>query len=166
MKVKKLASLGLLTALALIIYTVELLLPELAPVPGMKLGLANIVTVFAVYRFSAKETALVLYARIILGTIFGGNLSALIFSLSGGTFCLIGMLLLKKVIDKKHIWLSGVFGAVLHNTGQMTAAVLVMKTTAVIVYMPFLLVTGCIAGLFTGLTAQLLIKRLSENGDL
>lgn len=164
MKAKKLAQLGLLTTIALIIFIVELRIPDLAPIPGVKLGLANIVTVYAVYRFTAKECALILYARILLGSIFGGNMMALLYSLSGGTLCLLGMLLLRRVIDEKHIWICSVLGAVLHNIGQIAVAAAVMKTAAVVTYLPFLMVSGCIAGAFTGMCAQFLISRSRSRG--
>lgn len=159
MSTKKLTYMGLLTSVSLIIFMIELRLPELTPIPGMKLGLANIITVYAVYSLTGGETAMILTARILLGAIFGGNASTLIFSLSGGMLCLIGMLALRKIIDRKYLWLCSIFGAIFHNLGQIGAAVIVMKTTAVIGYLPFLMVSGCIAGLFTGITAQLLIKR-------
>ena len=88
-------------------------------------------------------------------------MSALIYSLAGSVFCLAGMLLLRKVIEEKYIWLSSVFGAVLHNIGQITAAVLVTQTAGVLAYLPFLLVSGCLAGAFTGICAQLILRRLS-----
>lgn len=162
MSIKKLARLSLLTAIALIIFIIEMRIPNLVPIPGIKLGLANIVTVYAMYRYSAKETALIVLARILLGSIFGGNISAIIYSLCGAFFCLIGMMLLRSVIDEKHIWICSIFGAVLHNIGQIAAAVAMMKTTAVLSYLPFLLVSGCIAGAFTGICAQLLTDRLKN----
>ncbi len=162
--IRKISRLGLLTALALIIFIVELRLPDIAPIAGMKLGLANIITVYAVYTYGGAEAALILYARILLGTLMTGNFSALIFSLSGGTLCLIGMILLKKAIDIKHMWLCSVFGAILHNIGQTAAAVAVMRTLAVISYLPFLMISGCIAGAFTGIAAQLIVSRINKYG--
>lgn len=161
MKTKRLAELALLTAAALIIFIIELRIPDLFPVPGAKLGLANIITVYAVYRYSAKETAMVVFSRVLLGSVFGGNISAVIYSMAGAVLCLAGMLALRKVITVEYIWLSSIFGAVLHNTGQMAAAVAVMRSFAVVSYYPFLLVTGCIAGAFTGICARLILKRLS-----
>lgn len=161
MKTKRLAELALLTAAALIIFIIELRIPDLFPVPGAKLGLANIITVYAVYRYSAKETAMVVFSRVLLGSVFGGNISAVIYSMAGAVLCLAGMLALRKVITVEYIWLSSIFGAVLHNTGQMAAAVAVMSSFAVVSYYPFLLVTGCIAGAFTGICARLILKRLS-----
>lgn len=156
---KKITQLALLTAIALIIFVIEMRIPNLVPIPGVKLGLANIVTVYAVYHFTAKETMMIVLVRVLLGSIFGGNISAIIYSLSGAVLCLAGMLLLRHVIDEKHIWICSVLGAVLHNVGQIAAAIVMMRTTAVIGYLPFLLISGCIAGAFTGMCAQILIGR-------
>ena len=162
MNVKKLARLALLTAIALIFFIVDMRIPNLVPIPGVKLGLANIVTVYAMYHYSAKETSLIVLARILLGSIFGGNISAIIYSLSGAFLCLTGMIILRRVIDEKNIWICSILGAVLHNIGQTAAAIVVMKTTAVLSYLPFLLVSGCIAGAFTGICAQLLVRKSSH----
>lgn len=149
-----------MTAIALIIFIVELQIPNPFPVPGIKLGLANIITVYAVYHYRAYETAMMVTVRLLLGAVFSGNIAALIYSASGSLLCLGGMLLLRFVIDERHIWLASVFGAVLHNTGQMIAALCLLQTPSLVVYYPFLLVSGCLAGLFTGLCAQFLIPRL------
>ena len=152
----------MLTALALIIFTVELQLPTLAPIPGMKLGLANIVTVYAVYSFSAGETAMLVVVRVLLGALIAGNLMSLAYSLAGGLLCLAGMLLLRRVIDRKHIWVCSVLGAVLHNIGQTAIAVVLMQTRTVIAYLPFLLLSGCAAGALTGMAAQLVTGRMDK----
>lgn len=161
MRVKRLTELSLLAAAALIIFVVELQIPNPFPIPGIKLGLANIITVYAVYHYRAHEVALIVCVRLILGAVFSGNFYALIYSTAGSVLCLIGMLLLKRVIDEKHLWTASVLGAVLHNTGQMAAALIVMRTPQLIAYYPFLLVSGCLAGAFTGLCAQLVTKRLN-----
>lgn len=160
MNVKRITQLALLTTIALIIFIVELRIPNLVPIPGVKLGLANIVTVYAMYHCTAKETFMIVITRILLGSIFGGNISAIFYSLGGAVLCLAGMLLMRHVIDEKHIWICSILGAVLHNIGQISVAVIMMKTTAVIAYLPFLLVSGCIAGAFTGACAQILINRV------
>ena len=159
MKTKRLTELSLLTAAALIAFIIEMRLPDIR-IPGVKLGLANIFTVYAVYRFSGKEVFLLLVTRIVLGTLFSSNFSAIIYSLTGGMLCLCGMLLLRKIISESYLWLCSIFGAILHNTGQIGAAVLMTGTPAVLAYYPYLLVSGCIAGLFTGLCAQFVVKRL------
>ena len=165
MKVKRMAELALLTALALIIFVVELQIPSFTPIPGIKLGLANIITVFAVYRYRAGEVALVLLARIILGSLFSGNMMAIMYSLAGGALCLLGMLLLKRVIPQKHMWLCSVFGAVLHNVGQVAVACIVTGTLWIVGYLPVLVLSGCVAGAFTGLCAQLVLSRLYRGKD-
>lgn len=160
MNVKRITQLALLTTIALIIFIVELRIPNLIPIPGVKLGLANIVTVYAMYHCTAKETMLIVFARILLGSIFGGNISAIFYSLGGAILYLAGMLLLRRVIDEKYIWICSILGAVLHNIGQIVVAVVMMRTTAVMSFLPFLMVSGCIAGAFTGICAQILLARL------
>ena len=160
MDVKRLARLGVLTAAALIIFIVELQIPNPFPIPGIKLGLANIVTVYAVYRYRALEVAMMVGVRITLGSVFSGNIMALLYSACGSFLCLLGMLFLKRIIDEKHLWIASVFGALLHNTGQMAAALLVTQTTSLLLYYPFLVVSGCLAGAFTGLCAQAIMPRL------
>lgn len=159
---RKLTKLSLLTAIALIIFIIEMRLPDLSGIPGVKLGLANIITVYALYHFKAYEVAMVVFVRILLGSVFGGNMSAMIYSLSGAVLCLAGMIFLKKIINEKYIWLSSVAGAILHNTGQILAAMAVTRSTAVFAYYPVLIVSGCIAGAFTGICASILIKRVGD----
>ncbi len=162
MKTKRLTELSLLTAAALIAFIIEMRLPDLSPVQGVKLGLANIFTVYAVYRFSGKEVLLIVLTRVFLGAVFSSNFFALIYSLSGTLLCLAGMLLLKKIIPQNYIWLCSIFGAVFHNTGQIAAAVIVMRSFSVMAYYPILIVSGCIAGAFTGFTAGFVLKRLEK----
>lgn len=159
---KRLAELSLMTAIALIIFVIELQIPNLSPIAGVKLGLANIITVYGVYRFKGWEIALILLVRIILGGLFCGSPSTVLYSLSGGVLCLLGMLPLKRIIPRSRLWICSVLGAVLHNVGQIAAAVILMRTAAVIAYLPFLLVSGCIAGAFTGICGQLLLNRLDK----
>ena len=159
MNTKMLTRLAMLTALALIIFIVELQFPDIIPIPGVKLGLANIITVYAVYKYKAGEVAMIVVTRVVLGSFFGGNISAMMYSMSGALMCLAGMLLIKKIVPVNYIWLSSILGAILHNTGQMIVAVLVTRTLAVASLYPFLIVSGCIAGAFTGLCAQFIIKR-------
>lgn len=162
MKPRRLAELAVLCAVSLTIFIIELQIPNPFPIPGIKLGLANIVTVYAVYHYKPYEVALLVAVRITLGAVFSGNIMALLYSAAGSLLCLLGMLLLRRVIDEKHLWLASVFGAVLHNTGQMAAALLVLQTVQVLAYYPFLLVSGCLAGAFTGLAAQLVTSRLKK----
>ncbi|MCR5717780.1 MAG: Gx transporter family protein [Oscillospiraceae bacterium] len=159
MNARRIAELGMLTGLALILFIIELRLPNLTPVPGVKLGLANIVTVYAVFHYAPQETALLVLSRIVLGAIFAANPASLLYSAAGAAFCLCGMLSVRGFLSEQQIWLASVLGAVLHNVGQITAAVLMMQTFAVIGYLPVLLFSGCIAGFVTGMAAQFLLRR-------
>jgi heptaprenyl diphosphate synthase len=159
MKVKRLAELSVLTALALIIFVIELQIPNPVPIPGVKLGLANIITVFAVYHYRARDVFLIVFARILLGAFFSGNIMALMYSMAGGILCLIGMVGLKHLIPERYIWIYSVLGAVLHNIGQITVACLIAGW-GLLVYLPFLVVSGCIAGAFTGMCSQLTIRQM------
>ncbi len=161
--VRRLTELALLTALALIIFVIELRIPDLVPIPGVKLGLANIITVYAVFRYQPGETALVVLMRIVLGAVFAGRISALLYSAAGALLCLLGMLAVHRVVSGNYIWLCSVLGAILHNTGQIMAAAALMRTAAVFSYFPVLVFTGCIAGAFTGMCAQLLVARLEKH---
>ncbi len=160
---KRLTQLALLTTISLIIFIVELRIPNLLPIPGIKLGLANIITVYALYHYRAYEIFLIVLSRIILGSIFSGNFAAIIFSLSGGMCCLIGILCLRRFIPINYIWLSSICGAVLHNIGQIVVAITIMQTTAILAYLPILLISGIITGAFTGGCAYFIIRRLNRS---
>lgn len=165
MSTKKLAELSMLTAAALIAFIVELRFPDILPIPGVKLGLANIFTVYAVYRFKAKEVFLMVLTRIILGSVFSSNFSALLYSFAGAMACLAGMLLLRRIIPMRYIWLCSIIGAMLHNTGQIIVAMAVMRSPAVLPFYPILLTAGCIAGTFTGLCAKFILSRHIPGSD-
>ena len=164
-RLQQLTELALLTALSLILFVIELRLPDLAPIPGVKLGLANIIIVYAAFRYQPGETVMLTVSRLLLGAIFAGNLSALLYSAAGAALCLLGMLGIKRWIPTGSIWLCSVIGAMLHNSGQICAAMLLMHTPAVLSYLPVLLVTGGVAGLFTGLCAQVIVVRMKKHRD-
>ena len=162
MNIRRLTELALLSAVALIIFVIELRIPNPFPVPGVKLGLANIVTVYAVFRYRPSETAMIVTVRLLLGAMFSGNPSALLYSAAGAVVCLCGMLLLRRILPEKQIWLCSIIGAMLHNIGQITAAVIIMQSFGVAAYLPVLLVTGSLAGAFTGICTQLLLNRIKR----
>ncbi len=159
MKTKKLAQMGLLCAIALTIFLVEAQIPPLVPVPGVKLGLSNIVTVFAVFYLGAKEGAGILAGRIFLGAAFGGNFSAILYSAAGGILAIGVTILLKQVLRPRQLWVAGAMGAMAHSIGQMAMAVLVSRTPGLLIYLPVLLGCSIITGCFTGLCAQILVLR-------
>ena len=159
MNVRKLTRMGLLTAIALTIFMVEAQIPAPVPVPGVKLGLANIVTVFAVYTMGSREGAAILAGRIFLGAVFAGNFSTIFYSAAGGALAILTTIGLKRILTLKQLWVTGALSAVAHAVGQMAVAIAMTGTPGLIVYLPVLIVTGIIAGLFTGLCAQFLVNR-------
>lgn len=159
MKTKKLVLMGLLTAIALTIFMVEAQIPVLVPVPGVKLGLSNIVTVFAVFVLGPVEGILILTARVFLGAVFSGNFSTIFYSAAGGALAILATILLKKILTDKQIWVCGICGAMAHSIGQMTVAVLLTGTPQLLVYLPVMLLCAMITGVFTGLCAQFTINR-------
>lgn len=159
MKTKKLTAMALLTAVALIIFVVEAQIPALVPIPGIKLGLANIITVFAVFTFGSWEAALILAVRVFLGAVFAGNFSTILYSAAGGALAILTTILLKRFLTLKQLWVAGALGAIAHSVGQMTVAVLITQTPGLLIYLPVMIVCSVITGTFTGLCAQYLVKR-------
>lgn len=159
MRIRRLTRMAMLTAAALAIFVVELQIPAPVPIPGVKLGLANIITVYAMFLLGPADTACILIARILLGSFFSGRITALLYSLSGGILCYLVMLVMRKVVTRRQIWVCSVVGAAAHNMGQIAAAVLITRTPALVCYLPVLMISGIIAGAFTGLCAQLVVNR-------
>ena len=158
-KIKKLVLLGLLTAIALTIFMVEAQIPSLLPIPGIKLGLANIVTVFAVFAIGSREGMAVLFCRVFLGAVFSGNFSTIFYSAAGGLLSILTTVFLKRIVTRKQLWVVGALAAVAHSVGQMIAAMIIAGTPELILYLPVMIVISILTGLFTGLCAQLLLDR-------
>jgi len=153
---------ALLTAIALTIFMAEAQIPSPIPIPGVKLGLANIVTVYAMFVLGPADTLMILVSRIFLGSVFSGQMMIFFYSLSGGLACYIVMLVLRRVLTKQQIWVCSAVGGMCHNMGQLIAAILIARTPALAVYLPWLVLCGMAAGLFTGLCAQFLTARLGQ----
>ena len=160
---RRLTRCAVLTALALALSAAEGLAPltVLFPLPGLRLGLANLVTVYALCRMDQREALLILLARCLLGALIGGNLTALAFSLSGGLLALGTMALLVRVPALSLFGVS-VAGAAAHNTGQVLAAAAVLGTAATFVYLPPLLLCSLVTGAVTGGASILLVHRVPE----
>lgn len=159
MKTRKVTLLALLTAIALTIFMVEAQIPALVPIPGIKLGLANIVTVFAVFALGPKDACLVLAARIFLGAVFAGNFSTIFYSAAGGALAIAVTIGLRRILTKKQLWVAGALGAVAHSIGQMAMAVVLTLTPGLLVYLPAMIAVSIVTGTFTGLCAQFLVNR-------
>lgn len=160
MKTKDLTRMALLTAIALTIFMVELQLPGLAPVPGIKLGLSNIVTVWAVFTLGPGKAAAILFCRVFLGAVFSGQMSTILYSGAGGACAIAVTILARKILTKKQIWIAGVLGSIAHCIGQMAMAVLLTSTPGLVAYLPYMILVGIFTGAFTGLCAQFLTERL------
>ena len=159
MKTRKLTLLACLSAIALTIFMVEAQIPALVPIPGIKLGLANIVTVFAVYALGPKEGASILFVRIFLGAVFAGNFSTIFYSAAGGALAIGVTILLRKILTRKQLWIAGCMGAIAHSIGQMLMAITLTATPGLAVYLPVMIAVSIITGSFTGLCAQFLVNR-------
>ena len=159
MKTRKLTLMALLTAIALTIFMIEAQLPALVPIPGVKLGLANIITVFAVFALGSKEAAAILFVRIFLGAVFAGNFSTIFYSGAGGLCAILVTIGLRKILTEKQLWVAGTLGAIAHSIGQMAMAVLITRTPGLFVYLPMMIVCSIITGAFTGLCAQFVLDR-------
>ncbi len=160
MKTKKLVFMALLTAISLTVWVIESQIPAPVPVPGVKLGIANVVTLTAMVLLGRKEALAVLLVRLILAAPFGGGLSALLFSMAGGLLSWAIMAAIVGRLDKKQLWVVSVFGAIGHNAGQLTAALFVTKTPGILSYGPVLLLAAIVTGVFTGVIAQNLHRAL------
>ena len=121
MRVKRLTRCALLTAIALAIFVLEAQIPIPFPVPGMKLGLSNIITLFALFSFGWKDALAIVVIRILLGNLASGQVMALLYSLGGGLLSFAGMALLCRILTAKQVWAAGAAGGLLHNLGQMAA---------------------------------------------
>ncbi len=161
MKTKKLATLAVFTTLSLAIYAIESAIPALVPIPGVKPGLANIITLVLLYSFSTKDAAMVLLSRILLSALLFGQAMSLTYSLCGGFLSLVVMAVIMKLLHKKYTYLTGAMGGLSHNLGQLLIALLLTATPGVLAYLPFLILSGIITGLFTGLCADLSRKYLN-----
>lgn len=155
----RVAYFGVFTALALIFSYVETLIPFHIGIPGVKLGLANLIIVIALYKMSLKEAYLLSVVRVLLSGFIFGNYFSIIYSLAGGLLSLTIMALLKKKGGFSIMGIS-IAGGVCHNIGQLVVAMLVVETYSVIYYVPVLLTAGMITGLLIGITSAGMLKRL------
>ena len=162
MNTKKLVQPALFTTLALILSLAEGSLPPLAPIPGIKLGLANVVTLYCLQLFSPVQTFCMLLSRILLASLFTGQAISLLYSLCGGMLCFLCMWCTNRLLGGHYVPLTSVVGGITHNTGQILTAWLITSTPGVLTYLPVLLISGLVTGLFTGLCAHFSIPFLKR----
>ena len=159
MKVKHMTFLAMYTTIALTIFVVEAMLPSLAPIPGIKLGLANVVTLWLLYYATWKDALCVLLMRILIASMVTGQMVSFSYSLCGGLFCFVAMALLFRLLGKKHIPFISVIGALFHNLGQICIAMVILRSASILVYLPMLTISGILTGAFTGLCAWFASRR-------
>ena len=161
MKTKKVATLGLSIALAMIMSYIEVLVPLSFAVPGIKMGLANIVIIFVLYKLGTKEAILVSLIRVILVSLLFSNAMAMAYSIAGAVLSLGVMWLLKKT-DKFSVVGVSVAGGVMHNVGQIIMAIILLGTEQIALYLPVLIITGTVTGVVIGIVASIVINRFKN----
>ena len=157
----RVAYFGVFTALALIFSYIETLVPISFGIPGVKLGLANLIIVIALYKIPLREVYVLSIVRVLLSGVLFGNYFSIAYSLAGGLLSLTVMALLKKAGGFSVIGIR-IAGGVCHNIGQLVVAMIVVETFAMSYYMPVLLVAGLITGFLIGVVADQVLRRISN----
>ena len=160
--IKAITRAAALTAVALTIFMIEARIPAPIPIPGIKLGLSNIVTLFALYALGPKTALAILVCRILSGGFITGQPMAILYSLSGGLAAFAFAALAR--FPKERIWILSALCGVIHNLGQLCAAALIIGEPGVFYYLPILTVSGIVTGVFTGIAAQSALAKLTANG--
>lgn len=161
MTVKKLTLTAILLASALIIFIIESYLPPIVPMPGVKLGLANIITLITIYLIGRRDAFMILMLRIILASIYSGGFTGFLYSMAGGVCCFAVMAAMSVILGKTRIWVVSILGAIGHNAGQIAVACIIIGSAHVLWYLPVLVIFAILTGTFTGVIAQLSLGRIS-----
>lgn len=160
---KKVARLSILISVAIILSIIENYLPLPFIVPGAKIGLANIVTMVGIISIGYKDTFVIMIIRIIIGSIFGGGPSGMIYSLSGGLLSFITMVFIKEIFNEKVSAVGiSVTGAVFHNIGQVLVASFILNNMLIFSYLPMLTVVGTFSGIFVGMSTNYFLSHLNK----
>lgn len=154
---KRFAILSIMIGLSLVLSYVDSLIPIMVTIPGIKLGLANIATIYVLYRLGIKEAIIVSILRVFLSALLFGTVVTLSYSIVGATLSLVIMIVFKR-ISSLHMVTISILGAVMHNMGQIGVAMFIMSTKEIIYYLPILVITGVISGIGVGLLAILVLK--------
>lgn len=157
MNTRKITEFGLLLAVSLVLAYFESLLPVMIAVPGVKLGVSNIVTMLVLYRWGKKQAFFFMTLKVVMAGFLFSGITGIVYSFAGGTFCIIAMSVIKRFPFFSVMGVS-MAGAVFHNLGQILAAVIVMENIHIFYYFPVLCLTGLISGFAVGYISALLIK--------
>ena len=159
--IRQITTMGMLVALAMVLGFVETLIPINLGIPGMKLGLANIVVVIALFLFDIKTAVVVSILRIILIVMTFGNMSMMFYSIAGASLSLLSMIAISKIKSFSLISVS-IVGGIMHNVGQIICAAFVVRTNGVFTYLPVLMIAGLVSGALIGIVAGLISVRLTN----
>lgn len=160
---KKIIVLALLVSQALVLSIIENAIPIFVPIPGVKIGLANIISLFTIATFGIKETLTVVILRVILASMFTGGMSAFLYSISGGILSSIIMWIMYNYFYNKFSFISiSIIGAVFHNAGQLLTASIVINDIRVFYYFPILLISAVITGTLIGITSKYSINPIKK----
>lgn len=160
--VKKIVIIAIFITLALVLSYVDSLIPFAIMVPGIKIGLANIVIILSLYMIGEKETILISTIRVILSSLLFGTMLTFAYSMTGAILSLIIMIILKQKTTLAMMTIS-IIGAVSHNIGQIIMAVIIMSTKEIIYYLPILMIIGVVSGTIIGILSSLLIQFTKKN---
>lgn len=161
-KTKRIALLGVLTSVALVLSYLEAMLPPISTaVPGIKMGLPNIIIIFLLYKFGLKEAVIVSIIRVFIVSLLFGNVMTLAYSIAGAVLSLALMTLFKKLNFLSAIGVS-IIGGISHNLGQILVAIFLFDTIQIGYYMIVLSITGTIAGVVIGIISSILVKKLEK----
>ena len=163
---QKLTLASLLTAAGLVVFVIEAQLPPLTTIPGIKPGLSNVFTMLTLFWVGPGWALGTMLVRVSLGSLITGQTMAFFYSISGGLTAFVIMCALKRPLGEQKLWVLSAFGAMGHNLGQMAAALIITRTQALLYYLPVLMVSGIVTGIFTGLCAQLVSRRARQAGIL
>lgn len=158
-KTKRLATVSVLVSVALVLSFVESRIPAFVAIPGIKVGLANIAVIFALYKLGIPYAAAISVLRILLVSLLFGSAVSLMYSAAGALLSFLVMLFMKHLTPASTVAVS-VVGGVCHNIGQILVACIVMQTNIIAYYLPFLLLSGTLAGIAVGVCSAMLIKRI------
>ncbi|MDN6291506.1 MAG: Gx transporter family protein [Tetragenococcus halophilus] len=159
---RKIIFISLLIAQGVVLGLIENMIPyPFAFAPGAKIGLANLITIIALFTMSKKDSFLMVCLRLLLTTLLGGNLSTFLYSMSGAMLSYFGMLLVKK-IGPKYVSIIGISatGGFMHNVGQLLTASFIAQTWSVLLYLPILSFLGILSGIAIGIAANYLLRRV------
>ena len=163
MNIKRMTLLAMYTTIALTIFVVESAIPPLAPIPGIKLGLANVITLWLLIYATWRDALTALLMRILIASMVTGQLVSFSYSLCGGLLCFLAMALLHRLLGRRYIVFISIMGALFHNVGQIGIAMVLLDSLSAAAYLPVLLISGVITGTFTGLCAYFASRRLPRH---